>query len=468
MDRLATLFAASLGGMFMLSILAFAPRVMTGYETLSSGAHAMVPSFARRYNLSCNTCHTVFPALTEYGELFRAKGYKLPGSGETLEGEEPLALGPEGDEPEGVRPASQIPFIDIPATSVASFQVLTDFRYRGDEEVTNEFTGISSLGLIFGGSMGERFSFFGNVAIVEDGKFEGIDRLFLQYNPSLEFNVRAGQFEPRAIPFSNHRRLLRVTPYLNGVFPMIPAQNFFGFSPNQKGVELFGRLAGPGGRGDLEYALGLVNGEPGGAFEALEGGQGPVAELTHELEEAYEEQGGDFDFNNQKDYYARLNYLMWLRGRLSIGGFFYKGTSGFLMDTEDPESFVRDGNDFNRWGLNARWDQENGYLALLGSVQFFNDRLARAQMAEPSARIDTGEIQIYVFPWLVPGFRVERVTIDRFPQGFPTRFERYSLDVLALLGSNLMLMVGSTWSSESAPDLPLFENFARVSVHLAF
>ncbi len=469
MDRLAKLCTVSLGVLLLSSMLAFAPRTMTAYETLWSRTHGAVPvpSFARRYNLSCSTCHTVFPALNEYGELFRAKGYKLPGSGGTLEGEEPLALGPEGNS-EGARPASQIPFIDIPATSVAGFQVLTDFRYRNDAEVTNEFTGISSVGLIFGGNMGERFSFFGNVALVENGKFEGIDRLFLQYNPSLGFNVRVGQFEPRAIPFSNHRRLLRVTPYLNGVFPIIPAQNFFGFSPNQKGVELFGRFAGPGGRGDLQYAVGLINGEPGGAFEALEGGHGPAAELTHVLEEAYEEHGGDFDFNNQKDYYARLNYLTWLRGTFSIGGFLYKGTSGFLMDTEDPESFVRDGNDFDRWGLDVRWDQENGYLALLGSVQFFNDHLTRTQMAEPSARIDTGEVQFYFSPWLVPGFRIERVTVDGFPQGFPTSFQRYSVDVLALLGSNIMLMAGPTWSSGSAPDLPLFENFARVSLHLAF
>ncbi|MFQ5790732.1 MAG: hypothetical protein ACE5JI_09680 [Acidobacteriota bacterium] len=456
MSRTGAIFTAVLGLLVTLSPLLLFPRTTRA-----------VPSFARRYRLSCSTCHTVFPALTEYGRLFRAKGYRLPGAGETIAGERPLPLGPSGETEEAKRPI-EIPFIDIPATSVASFQVLADFKYRPDSEVSNEFTGISSLGLIFGGAMGERFSFFGNVAIFEDGRFEGIDRLFLQYSRALAFNIRVGQFEPRAISFSNHRRLLRITPYLNGVFPIVPAQNFFGFSPNQKGIEAFGRLAGPGGWGEFDYSLGLINGEPGGAFEALEDAGGPVADIVHELEEAYEESGGEFDFNNDKDYYARLNYNTWLRGAASLGGFFYKGTSGFLMDVQDPESFVKDGNDFYRWGLDLRWDQENGYLSTLASVQFFDDNLDRPLLNNLSAIVTTGEIQAYIFPWLVPGFRYERVDVDGFPAGFPVSFERYSADLLMLLGSNTMLMIGTTWSGESAPELPLFEDFSRISFHLAF
>jgi len=426
-----------------------------------------VPSFARRYKLSCNTCHTVFPALNEYGRLFRAKGYRLPGAGGTIAGEDPIGLGTEVESP-GAKKPLEIPFIDIPATSVASFQVISDYVYRPDDEVTNEFTGISSVGLIFGAAMGNRFSFFGNIALVEDGKFEGIDRLFLQYNRALGFNIRVGQFEPRAISFSNHRRLLRITTYLNGVFPMIPAQNFFGFSPNQKGIEAFGRLSGPASFGEFDYAVGLINGEPGGAFEALEEVEGPVGALVRELEEAYEESGGEFDLNNSKDFYGRLNYNLWLRGAFSLGSFLYKGKSGFLAETEDPESFVKDGNNFNRWGVDLRWDQDKGYVTFLSSVQFFNESLDRPMFNDLSARVTMGEIQLYVFPWLVPGFRYERVDLNDFPTTFPDSFERYSAELLMLLATNTMIMIGTTWSSNSAPELPLFENFSRIAFHLAF
>ncbi len=433
---------------------------------MASRSEKSVPSFARRYGLSCSACHTVFPALTEYGRLFRAKGYRLPGAG-LEQGEQPLPLGSPVETPEG-RSGSGIPFIDMPATSVASFQILADFRYRPDQDIETEFTGISGVGLVFGGAMGDYFSFFGNVALVEEGQFEGIDRLFVQYNRSLALNVRVGQFEPRAIAFSNHRRLLRITPYLNGVLPIIPAQNFFGFSPNQKGIEAFGRVPGPGGLGEFEYALGLVNGEPGGAFEALEGAEGPAGELVEGLEQAYDESGSDFDLNNQKDYYARLNYSTWLRGAVSVGGFYYRGTSGFLEDPDDPASFLPAGNHFSRLGADVRWDQENGYISILGSVQLFNDNLDRPQLSNPSAIVTMAEVQAYLYPWLVPGARYERVDVDGFPPGFPANFQRYSADLLMLLGSNIMLMIGTTWSGESAPDLPLFENFSRVSLHLAF
>ena len=93
--------------------------VMTSVMTVGA-----VPSFARRHKMSCSTCHTVFPALNAYGRLFRAKGYRLPGAGETIPGEAPLGLGPGVDTP-GARSPLDIPFIDIPATSVAGFQVIS-------------------------------------------------------------------------------------------------------------------------------------------------------------------------------------------------------------------------------------------------------------------------------------------------------------------------------------------------------
>jgi len=464
------------------AVAGFMPAHRSASSTVMDRATTRVPSFARRYGLSCSACHTVYPALNEYGRLFWAKGYRLPGSGDSSLGEIPLGLGTEAESPDSEKPLA-IPFIDIPATSVASFQVIADYNYRPEKGITSEFTGISSVGLIFGGAMGRHFSFFGNFGLLENGHFEGIDRLFLQYNRSLALNVRVGQFEPRAIPFSNHRRLLRITPYLNGLFPMIPAQNFFGFSPNQKGLEAFGRLTGPGGLGDVDYALGLVNGEPGGSFEALEHVGGVIGDTIHELEEAYEEAGGQFDFNNKKDYYARLNYNLWLRGALSVGSFYYKGASGFLKTNgdehegnehadkglaEEARTFVADGNNFNRWGVDLRWDEGRGYVSVLGSVQIFNENLDRPMFNDLSARITTAEVQFYIRPWLVPGFRYERVSLVDFPPGFPDSFERYSADLLLLLASNTMLMIGTTFSNDSAPELPLFENFSRIAFHLAF
>ena len=129
---------SSVGVLTLLFIVAFALMSVQPIEA--------VPSFTRRYRLSCSTCHTVFPALNAYGRLFRAKGYRLPGARQTIPAEAPIGLGQPVETP-GARTPLDIPFIDVPATSVASFQVVSDYAFRPDAGVTNEFTGITSLGL---------------------------------------------------------------------------------------------------------------------------------------------------------------------------------------------------------------------------------------------------------------------------------------------------------------------------------
>lgn len=39
---------------------------------------AAVPSFSRKYQTSCLTCHTVYPVLNPFGEAFRRNGYRMP------------------------------------------------------------------------------------------------------------------------------------------------------------------------------------------------------------------------------------------------------------------------------------------------------------------------------------------------------------------------------------------------------
>ena len=60
---------------------------------------AAVPSFARKYNTSCQTCHTAFPVLNPFGEAFRRNGFRFPSVGGSEDGdaakEEPIAMGQE-------------------------------------------------------------------------------------------------------------------------------------------------------------------------------------------------------------------------------------------------------------------------------------------------------------------------------------------------------------------------------------
>src|SRR5512144_3376514 len=57
-----------------------------------------VPAFSRKYQTSCQTCHTIFPKLNPFGEAFRLNGYRLPGETEEQVKVKPVSLGAEAYE----------------------------------------------------------------------------------------------------------------------------------------------------------------------------------------------------------------------------------------------------------------------------------------------------------------------------------------------------------------------------------
>src|SRR6202049_1122854 len=66
--------------------------VVVGLLATASTAHA-VPSFARKYQTSCQTCRIVFPKLNAFGEAFRLRGYRMPGETEDMVKQPPVSLG---------------------------------------------------------------------------------------------------------------------------------------------------------------------------------------------------------------------------------------------------------------------------------------------------------------------------------------------------------------------------------------
>ena len=45
---------------------------------LTVGDLIAIPAFARKYNMSCKTCHSPFPHLKPYGEEFAGNGFVIP------------------------------------------------------------------------------------------------------------------------------------------------------------------------------------------------------------------------------------------------------------------------------------------------------------------------------------------------------------------------------------------------------
>ena len=61
-------------GFSRLLLLALGALVLSG-SLFPLGA---VPVFSRKYQTSCQTCHTIFPKLNPFGQAFRLNGYRMP------------------------------------------------------------------------------------------------------------------------------------------------------------------------------------------------------------------------------------------------------------------------------------------------------------------------------------------------------------------------------------------------------
>jgi hypothetical protein len=143
-------------------------------------AQAM-PGFARRYRLSCKTCHSPFPRLNNYGEEFVANGFQLPDSEEPASsyvnvGDEKLSL--LRDLPIAVRG-------DLNATYTPD-----------DEEVESDFEFPYRLKFLSGGAIHKNISYYFYFYFSEGGEVAGVDDCYVHLNNLFgkELDVIAGQF----------------------------------------------------------------------------------------------------------------------------------------------------------------------------------------------------------------------------------------------------------------------------------
>ena len=147
---LATLLAAAAGAACLL-----APRP----------AHA-IPVFAHRYGLTCQTCHTAIPHLTEYGAEFLAGGYRLP------------EMKPRGTFPVAVK---------------------VNLQYGSEASGGLPKSVVDEIEVLTGGSIGKRGAYFAEQYVV-DGGLPGRTRdLWASWRVTpdgarVPVSVRGGQF----------------------------------------------------------------------------------------------------------------------------------------------------------------------------------------------------------------------------------------------------------------------------------
>src|ERR1700686_4368292 len=185
-----------------LSLVGFLLAVLVSLLIVPSAS--AIPAFARKYETSCQTCHTGFPKLNPFGEAFRLNGYRMPKETEEQIKIKPVSLGAEAYKkmwPNAIYPSDlpgQVPLaINVKMASVYASSVDDSGRHL----TKNDFQFPQEANLFSGGTLGEHMSFLGEVTWAEnpDGSSSTeLERVHLQIGsfigPEHLINLKVGKF----------------------------------------------------------------------------------------------------------------------------------------------------------------------------------------------------------------------------------------------------------------------------------
>ncbi|MFO8234716.1 MAG: hypothetical protein R6U04_04830 [Bacteroidales bacterium] len=152
-----------------------------------------IPAFARKYRLSCKTCHTPSsPKLKDYGDSFAGSGFKLEDE------EAPRYYVPAGDD--------KLSLIrDFPIAVRLDGHVTYNTANNNGSDIGAPYM----LKLLSGGELSEKLSYYFYFYMNEQGEVAGVEDAILMYDNVLgtELDIVIGQFQVSDPLFKRELRL---------------------------------------------------------------------------------------------------------------------------------------------------------------------------------------------------------------------------------------------------------------------
>jgi hypothetical protein len=151
-----------------------------------------IPAFARKYNMSCQTCHSPFPKIKDYGDEFAGNGFVL------ADKDAPRYYVETGD--------SELSLIrDIPLA--LRLELFGTYQNRKSEN--NDFKTPYILKLMSGGAIANNISYYFYFFFSERGEVAGIEDAFIMFNNlfDTELDAYIGQFQVSDPLFKRELRL---------------------------------------------------------------------------------------------------------------------------------------------------------------------------------------------------------------------------------------------------------------------
>jgi len=139
-----------------------------------------IPAFARRYKISCTTCHNPFPRLTPYGEEFAGNGFVIP------EEEKDRDYVVAGD-----------PLLRLNRTFPIAVRFDAYGVYEDQKTVDQDLQIPWGLKLLSGGAVAEGIGYYFYFYMSERGEVAGVEDAYIHFNDIFGSNldVMVGQFQ---------------------------------------------------------------------------------------------------------------------------------------------------------------------------------------------------------------------------------------------------------------------------------
>src|SRR5512141_698301 len=314
------------------------PLVVAGSLLMVAPFAEAIPAFARKYETSCQTCHTVFPKLNAFGTAFRLNGYRMPQETEEMVKDKQISLGAPAYKklwPQAIWPgavSSHVPLaVNVKLADVNTSSLNED---GSTSSVKNDFQFPQELNLFAGGTLGDHVSYLSEVTFGVNSDHSvsteiehahiGFDSPF---GPENLFHFRIGQFTPNVADVFQEM-FLTTDAGIDSVFNYDPiglhggtglgadevTPNSISFPALVQGIEVYGIV-----KHRLLYTAGVANGISA---------------------------GGDQFGDDSKDFYGRLDYKFggmgldgdmggkeapdknWRDNSLRLGVFAYRGNAG--------------------------------------------------------------------------------------------------------------------------------------------
>lgn len=398
-----------------------------------------IPAFARRYGTTCQTCHTVFPKLTPFGEAFRRNGFKFPAKDEEFVKQEQVPLGQEAYRdvfPDAVWPGT-LPIAPPLAFGFNGAAVVHPSKSAGAAQPNGTVFSLQDLAaeghLWAGGMFSEHISYFGEVTVSGGGA--EIEHAELHFNDlglsPHRVNLYVGRGVPNLTSFGPHSSYIA-----DSILPTFAVTSLFGGDPEAA----FSTLG--------QYNLIELNGMANGRFIYSVGVN----------------EGSNIDTRNSGNVTGHVGFKLggmrldgegqgqgnpqkpWAETALTVDLFGYRSVSHTQVAADPTMPFT---DTIKVLGTHVR-GTAGSFEINSGLFQEWHSQ-AMVTGGAVTALAHYDELSYVVFPWLVPAVRLEYLSL--LPDGGSRINDlRVLVGGAALVRPNLKLtLVGSIEHANTAP-----------------